>query len=164
MASRFNLDFSGMQSPVSPAGAVVDNIDVDGERRKVVQFLGTTQQSAAWQFRVPADFTGPFTIAYQYAMATGTADNAQWRCEVEAVTPGDALNLGAATSYDTANDAAADTVPGTAGFLAETVPDDLDNDDGAAIGDLIRFRITYLTASTAAGSADLLQAAISDAA
>ena len=163
MASRFILDFSGMQSPVSPAGAVVDNIDVDGERRKVVQFSGTTQQSAAWQFRVPADFTGPFTIAYQYAMATGTTDNAQWRCEVEAVTPGDALNLGAATSYDTVNDAAADTVPGTAGFLAE-VTDELTNGDSAAIGDLIRFRLTYLQASTAAGAADLLLAEISDAA
>lgn len=163
MASRFVLDASNMESPESPAGASVISIDDAGERRRVVRFPATPDTSAAWAVVVPADFSANFTAEFFYTMASGTSGNAQWRMEVEAVTPGDALDLDTADSYDTANNAAADTVPGTAGHLA-SISDELTNGDSAAAGDMIRFRVTYLAASTAAGDAYLHRVEIRDAA
>jgi len=163
MASRFVFDASNHEPPAAtfPSPAVIDATD---ERRRVLEFSGTTQQNTSFAVIVPADFSANFTAEFFYTMASGTTGNAQWRCEIEAVTPNvDTLDLDSADSYATANDAAADTVPGTAGHLA-SVSDELTNGDSAAAGDMIRFRVTYLTASTAAGNAHLHRVEIRDAA
>ena len=164
MASRFTFDAGSAEPPVSPVPASIATIYQANERRRVIEFNGTTQQSMSWGTVVPADYSANFTAEFFYTMASGTSGNAQWRMEVESITPNaDTVDLDAAVSYDTANDAASDTVPGTAGHLA-SISDELTNGDSAAAGDMIRFRVTYLTASTAAGNAFLHRVEIRDAA
>lgn len=97
-------------------------------------------------------------------MASATSGNASWGVSIEAITPGDgAPDLDSADSFDTENTATAVTVPGTAGLMeSQTIT--LTNDDSIAAADLVRVRVTYKTASTAAGNAYLVAVDLRDAA
>jgi hypothetical protein len=59
---------------------------------------------------------------------------------VEAISDGDAVDLDAATSYDTVNNSASTTVPGTAGHI-DQVSITLTNNDSSAAGDLLRIKL-----------------------
>jgi hypothetical protein len=59
---------------------------------------------------------------------------------MEAITPGDALDTDATTSFDTTNASAATAIPATAGYIFE-VSITMTNRDGAAAGDYFRLQL-----------------------
>jgi hypothetical protein len=91
-----------------------------------------------WTAIAPQDLTLPATLVV-HGIATGTG-NLKLRALVEAVTPGDALNLIVGSGYAAVNESVV-TVPATAGYLF-TVTISLTNDDGMEPGDLLRIQLT----------------------
>lgn len=160
MASRVQLTPASAEFRVTNPAALA-SIDADDARRLVVEFDGTTEQAADWTFVAPVALT---EVELFFVMATATTGNAQWGVSIEAITPGDASpNLSSADSFDTENTGTAVTVPGTAGLLeSQTIT--LTNDDSIAAGDLVRMRVAYKTASTAAGNTYLVAVDARDAA
>jgi hypothetical protein len=95
-------------------------------------------------------------------MASATSGDVDVDVAIEAVTPGDAVDLDASTSFDTDNSTDGTTVPGTAGYLG-VIEVALTNDDGATEGDYIRFRLTRDAANdTATGDMHVLAVEIRD--
>lgn len=107
-------------------------------RRPVLAFDAATDETCHWTFKAPADITTPIKAVVQYCMASATSGKVDFEGKVEAVSDGDALDLDAATGWDTANTITAPTVPGTAGYIDEfTIT--LTNNDSIAAGDYVRF-------------------------
>lgn len=135
--------------------------------RPYLAFDAGTDEAAYWTLAVPQGFTSPMTAVISYAMASATANNVIWDVTVEAITSGDGSpDTDAAESLDTANTAAADTVPATAGLLKQ-VSVTLTNGDSAAAADYLRIRIRRVGSSgsdTATGDAFFFLAELRDAA
>lgn len=114
---------------------------------------------------VPFGFIGPYTAIITYAMASATANNVEWRVEVEAISDGDALDTDAAESFDAVNDSGDVTVPGTAGHI-DQVSIALTNGDSAVAGDMLRIRVTRIApaGTDATGDANLYAVELRDAA
>ncbi len=88
----------------------------------------------------PQGLTGALSLVAYGWMETGTTGTLGLRAEVEAVTPGDALNRNTTRSFDSINYATSATVPGTAGFEFATTISLTANDSMAAADDfIIRF-------------------------
>jgi len=124
------------------------------------QVLFSTGDEAIWAWRVPDHYTGTLTAEVQYKMVSATTNNTEWGSELKCVTPGDATDLDA-KSFATQNTSADDTVPGTAGYMAEHTWT-ITNDDSIAAGDFCSFRLerTTPTGSDATGDAELLGVAL----
>jgi hypothetical protein len=126
---------------------------------------GSTNESAYWTFVAPQGLSGALSAVIHYVMASATTGNVRWGVAVEAVTPGDATDLDAGTSFDTANEGHG-AVPGTAGYLgSQTIT--LTNADSIAAGDLVRVEVyrdaSDTTNDTASGDAYLLLVEIREA-
>ena len=161
MATRFVLSPLAAEFPATnfPALTLVN-------RRPALGYDTTTSETAYWTVAVPAGWTGTVTLDILYCMASATSGGVAFDVAVEAVTPGDALDLDATTSFDTVNAANDATVPGTAGYL-DKVTVTLGNLDGAAVGDYLRISVARDVADaadTAAGDCYLLAAILSDGA
>lgn len=116
--------------------------------RKVVQnrpFLSyddTTVESAySVPFIMPAGYTGSGTLKadVSYTMSTATSGKIDFEISVEAVTSGDAQDIDAGDSFDTAN-GANETVPATAGYMS-ILTVTLTNKDSVAAGDYVRLKL-----------------------
>lgn len=107
-------------------------------RRPVLGFDATTSETCYWTVIVPQGITGTITAIIYWAAATATSGTYAPRVQIEAITPGDALDTDATTSFDIANTVSAATVPATAGYLTSTSIT-LSNLDGWAAGDYVRF-------------------------
>jgi len=122
-------------------------------------------------FRVPDAYAGgTVTCAIAYAMATGNADAIEFEVAVEAITEADALDTGAASSFDSVNDVDegfSETVPGTVGYLS-ILTGTLTNKDSMAAGDYIRISLARdaddATNDDATGDARVFWVAIYEAA
>lgn len=126
------------------------------ERRLVLSFDTTTQETCAWTFVAPAGITGTLHAIVSYAMASATTGGVAVEVGIEAITTGDSMDTDAATSYDTTNTATDATVPGTAGYMKQ-IDVTLTNADSIAAADLVRLYLRRAPANatdTAAG--DLL--------
>lgn len=135
------------------------------EKRPCLNYDASTDQQAAWTFIAPLGITTPLTLAITYRMASSNTGNVVWGGQIEAITSGDATDLGAATSYDTINNVT-DAVPASSG-TEKTVSITLTNNDSIAAGDLVRVRIQRTGSSgsdTSAGDAQFLGADFQDAA
>lgn len=109
--------------------------------RPVLAFDASTAETAYWTFIVPQGFTGTMSAIVKYNMASATSGKVDFTGAIEAITSGDAVDLDATTSFDTANAITAPTVPGTAGYEQDfTIT--LTNQDSAAAGDYARFLLT----------------------
>jgi len=111
----------------------------DWNGRKVIVFPDGSDEHAAVTLAVamPQAFAGgalSFVLGILTSATTGTFDVDIY---VEAVTPGDAINLNTTTSFDSAN-ASITTVPGSTYVLME-ITVSLSNTDGVAVGDMLRF-------------------------
>lgn len=110
-----------------------------------IAFLGyddTAVETAQWQaVQIPAAYTGSGTLKLDvwYMMATATSGSVAFRAYVEAITSGDAVDLDAGDSYDSANQGNS-AVPGTAGYL-KVVTVTLANKDSVAAGDWVRIKL-----------------------
>jgi hypothetical protein len=132
MATRASLTPFAAEFPNTtsfPAVAAVNG-------RPVLWFAGDADEECAWSFVAPAGITGTLTLVLSCIAASATTGTVRFQASVEAVTPADALDLDAATGYDTANSDGA-SVAGTAGYLF-TVSITLTNADNVAAGDYVR--------------------------
>jgi hypothetical protein len=134
--------------------------------RPVLAFDATTSETAYWTFVASQGLTGTLTAVISYKMDTATSGGVAFDVAVEAVTDGDALDLDAATSFDTVNGGSQATVPGTAGQI-DQISITLANDDSIAAADYVRIslaRDVADAADTATGDAHVLAVEIRDAA
>lgn len=135
-------------------------------RRPVLAFDATTQETCQWTGVAPQGLTGELTLVISYMMASAVTGGIRLEALLEAVTTGDATDLDAVDSFDTANGASDTAVPGTAGFM-EQVTITLTNADSLAVADYFRLRVRRDPAhadDTAAGDCYVLAVELRDAA
>lgn len=163
MATRNWLAPEAAQYPTSnfPALIRVNN-------RPVLAFDASTDEACMWTFVAPQGLTGTLTLILFYMMASATSGTVGFQAAVEAITPGDSVDLDTTDSFDTVNNSASTTVPGTAGFM-QSISITLTNADSIAAGDLVRIRLNRdadgsAITDSATGDAYILGAEFRDAA
>lgn len=164
MAALFECDPLSVQYPSAnfPQLLPVNST----ERRLVLGFDATTVETCAWVRKLHRTPSGTITAAVTYSMASATTGGVAFEVLVEAITPGDAVDTDAATSYDSANTGTDASVPGTAGYVEE-VSITLSAVDSWAAGDMVRISLRRATGNgtdTATGDAYVHMLTISDAA
>lgn len=133
--------------------------------RFVLAFDASTDEACTWTDVAPQGMTGTLTAYIHYMMASATTGALYWQVQIEAITPGDAVDLDAGTSFDTANSGNG-TVPGTAGY-EQVISVTLTNADSLAAGDYYRFRLNRdadNASDTATGDAYVLLVEVRDTA
>lgn len=135
--------------------------------RPVLAFDASTDESCYWTFIAPQGITGTLSAIVTYIMASATSGTVDFEGSIEAISDGDAVDIDAGDSFDTANTITAPTVPGTAGHIDQfTIT--LTNKDSIAAGDLCRFRLMRdaddATNDTASGDCYVLSVELRDAA
>lgn len=108
-------------------------------RRPVLAFDAATDETAYWTFVAPQGLTGTITVVISYIMASATSGSVYFQAALEAVTDGDATDLDAGTSFDTANSGNG-AVPGTAGYL-DQISITMTNADSMAAADYVRLSL-----------------------
>lgn len=130
------------------------------ERRMVLGFDATTQETCSWVFVAPAGITGTLHAIVSYSMASATTGGVAVEAGIEALTSGDTVDTDSATSYDTTNTATDAAVPGTAGYM-EQIDITLTNADSIAAADLVRLYVRRAPANgTDTATGDLLVHAV----
>ncbi len=135
-------------------------------QRPVLAFDAATDETAYWTDVAPQGLTGTITLLIYYVMASATSGNVIFQAQLEAVTDGDATDLDATTSFDTANSSATTAVPGTAGYI-DVVSITMTNADSLAAGDYYRISVNRdanNASDTASGDAYVLAIELRDAA
>jgi len=161
MATRATLLPGAAEYPASnfPALVVVN-------RRPALAFDAATDETCYWTLVAPQGLTGTLTLVISYIMASATSGAVGFQAAVEAVTDGDATDLDAGTSFDTANSSSFVTVPGTAGYL-DQVSITLTNADSIAAADYVRISLNRdadNASDTAAGDCYVLAVELRDGA
>lgn len=124
---------------------------VSVNQRPALAFDAAADETCYFTGVAPQGLTGGLTATLTYVMASATTGSVRWAVQVEAVTDGDATDLDAATSFDTANTAGA-TVPATAGYI-DQIAVTLTNADSIAAGDYVRLAV-YRDADGTSGTDD----------
>lgn len=109
-------------------------------RRPVLAFDAATDETAYWTGVAPQGLTGAITVVITYAMASATSGTVGVQAQLEAITAGDATDTDATTSFDTVNNSASTTVPGTAGYIGQ-ISITMTNADSLAAADYFRLSI-----------------------
>ncbi len=152
----------------TPAGAVFPatafpELKLNAQRHMVLAFDDTTQETCYFQAAAPQGLTGTLNAVLYGIMASATTGSVYVEVALEAVTPADATDLDAGTSFAAANSGNG-TVPGTAGYLfAITVT--LTNADSIAAGDYFRLSVARdadNASDTATGDWQLLAVELRD--
>ena len=141
------------------AGKLSGAVDDEINGRECLKFSNAGTDYAIWTGVIPQGWTGTITAIVNY-FTDVTTGSFTWSIEVEAIAEGDTTVLSSADSFDTAN-SAADSVPGTAGYLAQHSIT-LTNNDSSAAGDQVRFKLTRTDTTT--GNAYMTVLEIRDAA
>lgn len=108
-------------------------------RRPALAFDAATDETAYWTFAAPQGLTGTITVVISYIMASATSGSVYFQAALEAVTDGDATDLDAGTSFDTANSGSG-AVPGTAGYL-DQISITMTNADSLSAADYARLSV-----------------------
>lgn len=131
----------------------------------VLAFDATTQETCMWSSICPQGYVGTTVTAIASCiMASATSGSVVFGSSVEAVTPGDALNLSTTDSFDTVYNSIYTLVPSTAGYMF-SVSMVLTNKDSMAIADRYRLRLQRIAASagdTATGDCQVLTVELRD--
>jgi hypothetical protein len=165
MARNFTLPipvsaFIGSRNVVQPASLV--NKALPTSYRTGWAFDDTTQEAiSCHSFIFPDEYTGTGTLKLEINFsAAGSTGTAAWVANVEAVTPGDTLNLNTSEDFDLGVNSNTAALAGTtAGDLISTTVT-LSNKDSVASGDQVRLAIQRLVGSDDA-SGDLTLWAVS---
>lgn len=132
--------------------------------RPVLAFDAGTNESAIWSFVAPQGITTPLYAIVHYIMASAVSGDVDVDVSVEAITPGDAVDLDTTDSFDTVNSTDNTTVPGTAGY-EDDISVTLTNNDSIAAGDMCRIKVTRDAVSdTASGDMRVLAVELRDSA
>lgn len=134
MATRFIFTPYGAEFPSSnfPQLMQVNN-------RPVLAFDAGTDEAARWTFVAPQSLSGTLTLIITFMMASATSGAVRFQALIEAFSDGDAVDLDAGDSFDTAN-SAGETVPATAGYIGQ-LEITLTNADSIVAGDLGRLSL-----------------------
>ena len=109
------------------------------QARPVLAFDTTTSETCYWTVVAPQGLTGARSaVIHFFGNAAGT-NGAAFDVAVEAITPGDATDLDAGTSFDSVNGGNA-ALPATQGYQT-SVSITLTNADSAAAGDYVRISL-----------------------
>jgi hypothetical protein len=135
--------------------------------RPALAFDASVKETCYWSAVTPQGIGGSLSLVVSYIMASATAGKVDFEAAVEAISSGDALDLDAGASFDSANGMTAPTVPGTAGYMQQfTIT--LTNADNIAAGDLIRVSLARdaadATNDTASGDCYVLEVELRDSA
>ncbi len=107
--------------------------------RPVLAFDPSTQEMCYWTFVAPQGLSGALSIIiHLFGNAAGT-NPTYWEAALEAITPGDAVDLDSATSFDSVN-AGNVAMPATQGYQT-SLTITLTNADGIAAGDYVRLSL-----------------------
>lgn len=109
-------------------------------RRPALAFDAATDETCYWTFVAPQGLTGALTLVITYAMASATSGTVGFQAQIEALTDGDAVDTDATTSFDSVNNSASTTVPGTAGYI-DQISITLTNADSIAAADYTRLSL-----------------------
>lgn len=109
-------------------------------RRPVLAFDATTDETCYWTFIAPQGLTGTITLVITYAMASAVSGAVGLQAQIEAITDGDAVDTDATTSFDSVNNSASTTVPGTAGNI-DQITITMTNADSLAAADYFRLSL-----------------------
>jgi hypothetical protein len=109
-------------------------------RRPALAFDASTDETTYWTFVAPQGLSGTMTLVIYYIMASANSGTVGFQAQIEAVTPLDAVDLDATTVFDTVNNSASTTVPGTAGYMDDILIT-LTNQDSIAAGDYVRLSL-----------------------
>ena len=134
MATRYVWDAYSVQFPDSNFPEI-KRINT----RMTLCFDATTDETCYLEGIAPQGLTGTLTLVVYYIMASATSGSVRFGAQVEAITPGDSVDLDSTTSFDTTNTNGG-TVPGTAGY-EQSISITLTNADSIAAGD--EFRISF---------------------
>jgi hypothetical protein len=160
MATRFILTPESAHYPSSnPALLTLVN------RRPVLAFDASTDESTFWTGIAPQGLTGTITVIVHYIMASAVTGVVYFQAALEAITPGDAVDLDAGDSFDTTNSGNG-SVPATAGY-EQTISITMTNADSIAAGDYFRLRLNRdadNASDTAAGDCYVLAVELRDGA
>jgi hypothetical protein len=101
-------------------------------------------------------------------MASATSGAVGFQAALEAITPGDSVDVDSSTSFDSVNNSASTTVPGTAGFEG-SISITMTNADSVAAGDSIRLSLNRdadgsAITDSATGDAQVLSVELRDSA
>lgn len=160
MATRFVFTPESAQFPATNFPQLLKVND-----RMALAFDAATDENVYWVFVAPQGLTGAITVLVHYIMASATSGAVYWQGALEAITPGDAVDLDATASFDTANSGNGN-VPGTAGY-EQAISITMTNADSIAAGDLVRLRLNRdadNASDTATGDAYVLAVELRDGA
>lgn len=137
-------------------------------RRPVLAFDASTDEACYWTGVAPQGLSGALTLVITYMMASATSGAVGFQAQLEAVTDNDATDLDATTSFDTVNNSASTTVPGTAGYI-DQISITLTNADSLAAADYFRLSLNRdadgsAITDSATGDAYVLAVELRDAA
>jgi len=160
MATRFVLTPEAAQFPDSnfPQLTKINT-------RLALAFDAGTDETAYWTGLAPQGLSGTITVIVHYIMASATTGAVVFQGALEAITPGDAVDLDAGASFDTANSGSG-SVPGTAGY-EQAISITMTNADSIAAGDYFRLalnRDANNASDTASGDCYLLAVEVRDGA
>lgn len=134
-------------------------------RRPALAFDAAADESAYWTGVAPQGLSGTITVVVHYCMASAVTGSVYFQAQIEAITPGDAVDLDAGNSFDSANSGNG-AVPGTAGY-EQAISITMTNADSIAAGDLFRLALNRdadNASDTAAGDCYVLGVELRDAA
>jgi hypothetical protein len=136
-------------------------------RRPVLAFDASADETVWWTFVAPQGLTTPLTVIITYMMASAITNAVGWQAAIEAVSDGDATDLDAVTSFDSQNSVSV-SVPGTQGYI-DQASITLTSNDAIAAGDYVRLAINRdangsAVLDTATGDAYLLCVELRDSA
>lgn len=109
-------------------------------RRPALAYDAATDETAYWTGIAPQGLTGTITLVVTYAMASATSGTVGLQAQLEAITDGDSTDTDATTSFDSVNNSASTTVPGTAGYI-DQISITMTNADSLAAADYFRLSI-----------------------
>lgn len=135
MATRFVGTPNGAEFPASNFPQITQI-----NQRPVLAFDAATDETAYWTDIAPQGLSGTLTIVITYCMASTTSGTVGLQAQIEAVSDGDVTDLDATTSFDTVNNSASTTVPGTAGQI-DQISITLTNADSLAAADYYRISV-----------------------
>lgn len=136
-------------------------------RRPVLAFDASADETVWWTFVAPQGLTTPLTVVITYMMASAITNAVGWQAAIEAVSDGDTTDLDAVTSFDSQNSVSV-SVPGTQGYI-DQASITLTSNDAIAAGDYVRLAINRdangsAVLDTATGDAYLLTVELRDSA
>ena len=134
--------------------------------RPTLAFDAASDETCYWTDVAPQGLSGTITLLIYYIMASATSGNVIFQAQIEAITDGDAIDLDATTSFDTANTSATTAVPATAGQL-DVISITMTTADSIAAGDLYRISVNRdanNASDTATGDALVLAIELRDSA